>query len=59
MELLYDDDDFVWSMTCYRTLVYDPCPLKGDDVVIVDLMMTLIPLVWSWSPLLAFDVVRA
>ena len=50
MELLYDDDDLVWSLTCYGTLVYDPCPLKGDDVVIVDLMKTWNLWWWPWCP---------
>ena len=42
--------------------VNSSCTLDEDDVVIdkdlEPLMIPLMPLVWSWSPLLALDMVR-
>ena len=51
MELLYDDDDLVWSLTGYGT----PSMMKK---LMEPLMKTLIPLQRSWIPLLALYLVR-
>ena len=51
MELLYDDDDLVWSLTGYGTPGMMKKPMEP-------LMKTLIPLQRSWIPLLALDMVR-
>ena len=51
MELLYDDDDLVWSLKGYKTLGMMKNPMKP-------LIETLIPLQRSWIPLLALDMVR-
>ena len=52
MELLYDDDDLVWSdLTGYGT----PGMMKK---IMEPMINTLIPLQRSWSPLCALDMVR-
>ena len=50
MELLYDDDDLVWSLIGYGTPSMMKKPMEP-------LMKTLVPLQFSWSPLLALDMV--
>ena len=47
MELLYDDDDRVWSLIGY-----------GTTGMMKNPMDPLIPLQRSWIPLLALDMVR-
>ena len=51
MELLYDDDDLVWSLTGYGTAGMMKKPMEP-------LMKNLIPLKSSWIPLLSLDIVR-
>ena len=51
MELLYDDDDLVWSLTGYGILGMMKNPLEP-------LKNTMTPLQRSWRPLLALDMVR-
>ena len=51
MELLYDDDDLLWSLIGYGT----PGMMKNP---MEPLMNTMIPLKISWMPLLALDIVR-
>ena len=51
MELLYDDDDLVWSLIGYGTLGMMKKPMEP-------LMKTLVPLQRSWIPLLTLDMVR-
>ena len=51
MELLYGDDEFVWSLLGYGTPGMMKKPMEP-------LMKTLIPLQRSLSPLVALDMVR-
>ena len=54
MELLHDDDDHVWSLTCYGTLEYVLGMMKKPHEELEPMMKTLMPLQRSWSPLLAW-----
>ena len=50
MELLYDDDYLVWSLTGYGTLGMMKNPMET-------LMKILIPLKRSWIPLVSLEMV--
>ena len=55
MELLYDDDDLLWSLIGYETHKHVLGMMKKP---MEPLMNILIPLQISWIPLLALDMVR-